>query len=141
MGDAGPFPTSNHVIASYVAYPVLEGIAKRYCHEYIHENGTVKEGKSIHTYDPVVRAGEQVNNIGWILSHIENVAGSPELKEEMRQMRIQVADFYSCGENQVYGTIAGYRNTWLHGEEVAIAEYGTLMNYISLLLWAMMFEK
>ncbi|MFK8215591.1 hypothetical protein [Haloferax volcanii] len=128
-------------IASYLAYPTLEGIAKRYCNEYVTEAGVVKKGKKVNTYRGERSHGDRVNNFGYLLYHIETVAGSPDLQQELQEMRAQVSDFYNWDEDEVYGRLAGFRNSWLHGESYAKAEYGTLICYTALLLWAMMLEK
>ncbi|REA05781.1 hypothetical protein DEQ92_05785 [Haloferax sp. Atlit-6N] len=128
-------------VASYLVYPVLEGVAKRYCHEYVSEDGAVKEGKTVVTYCGDKEFGDEINQVGYLLHHIENVAGSDALREELYKMRVGVREFYDTDENEEYGVINGFRNSWLHGEDEAKAEYGTILSYTALLLWAMMLEK
>lgn len=53
----------------------------------------------------------------------------------MVEMRDMIGDFYNCPGNRVYGLIDNKRNSITHGQSTAVAEYGTVLNLISLVLW------
>lgn len=133
-------------IASYIAYPVFEGLIKSICRDDFYPDGTVKSGRTVQILPPgeSVTGDEsetiQVNKLGDLLWHFEQTVAANGLSERMRTMRQKVADFYDWDQEDVYGNdgLSGLRNRWLHGQELARAEFGTVMNYVALLIWGVL---
>lgn len=135
---------NGNTLASYLAYPVLEGVIKSICDDDFYPDGTIKSGRTVSILPPgSSRTGDgekRVSSLGDLLWHVENQVADGDLPELMVEMRKRVADFYGWPEDEVYGRggLGGLRNSMAHGEEQAKAEYGVIMNYISLLSWGVL---
>ncbi len=126
------------LLARYMAFPTLEGIVKSLCRKDIEKNGTVRPGRVILGYGSIdhYSGNEQCNNIGHLLWHLEQDAADEPLSSRMQQFREAYAEFFSnVPSNRVYGHLAKNRNTVLHGEKRAQAEFGMLLNLISLIIF------
>ncbi|WP_247729487.1 hypothetical protein [Halovivax limisalsi] len=121
-------------IAAYLSFPLLEGVIKGVCSDYIKPNGEVKDGKRIKRF-----SGGYSNNVCYrlsdLLTHLEEEYADDEFKNLLRDMRIMIGDFYHRNPKKVYSLIGEWRNTSLHGQNPPDAEYGTIANIICLIIW------
>lgn len=121
-------------IAAYLSYPLLEGIIKSVCNEYINMDGTVKCGKQIKRYSGSY-SGRPCYRLRDLLTHLEEEYADDEFEANLEQMRVMIGDFYHKNPNKIYSLIDDWRNTSLHGQEAPDAEYGTILNLLCLIIW------
>lgn len=125
------------ILARYMAYPTLEGIIKSLCRRDIRMDGKVRTGRIVLKYGPIDHypGGERCNNVGHLLWHLEQEVADTELQSRMYMFREAYADFFdNVQTDRVYGDITAGRNTSLHGEKRGRAEFGMLLNLISLIV-------
>jgi hypothetical protein len=124
-------------IAAYLSFPLLEGVLKSVCCDYIEMNGDIKQGKQIKQF-----SGGYSNSVCYricdLLTHLEEEYAGAQLKNNLQEMRIKIGDFYHRNPNKVYKLIDDWRNASLHGQNAPDAEYGTILNLICLIIWAEM---
>lgn len=129
---------NSHIIASYMAYPTLEGLVKSLCSDNINMDGTIKSGTIVTNLGgPDYQAGtnnDEVHALRDILYHLEE-SGDVVLSQRMEKARENIADFYDISSDEVYGFIYDRRNTTLHGEAEAGADFGIALTLVSLLVW------
>lgn len=122
------------IIAAYLSFPILEGVLKSVCSDDIRMNGEIKSGKRIKKF-----TGGYEHNVCYrlrdLLTHLEEEYADPPLRNELRDMRIAIGDFYHRNPNRVYELFDDWRNSSLHGQEAPDAEYGTILNLLCLIIW------
>lgn len=119
--------------ATQLSYPLLEGILRRLCSEYVDVDGSLKQGKKIHTMNGVEE--HRASNLGGILYHYENVVAEDEIAASLSSLLSEMDRFST--------TKSGYRllNSWRHphshgGERFSGPEHVVLLNIASLLVWS-----
>jgi|GEM_PF-3278313 len=131
-------------LATYLAYPTLEGVVKNACRRDIGMGGEIKDGRRIRKLGPnrtfmdyADENGDGIySNFGGLLWHLEKEVANPQNATHLREMRKQVADMYDEAPPElVLGMLNGFRNDSLHGRNQAAREYGVLLNYICLVIW------
>lgn len=125
------------ILARYMIYPTIEGVIKSLCRKDIKMDGIVRSGRIILRYDSSdpYAEGDRCNNIGHLLWHLEQEAGDGVLCSRMSSFREAYAEFFEeVQTDRVYGHITQDRNTSLHGEERARAEFGMLLNLVALII-------
>lgn len=137
----------NHILqessrlARYLIFPTVEGMLKSLSRRDIKQDGEVRDGRQVARY-PEDRApygpGEEVNNLGHLLYHLENEVAVQPLNDYLEEFRDKVWDFFKLNDEDeidgVYGFLADQRNSVLHGEYRALAESGIMLNLLSLLI-------
>lgn len=128
---------NSHRIASYVTYPLLEGVIKNLS-DGIELDGTVKSGYKITNLSgenyQACTSNEQISALRDLLYHVEE-SGDEKLSQKMRSARSMISDFYQDGCGEEYGLLYDKRNRTLHGEAEAQADVGIPLTMISLLIW------
>lgn len=121
-------------IAAYLSFPLLEGVLKSVCSDYIEMNGEIKQGKQIKQF-----SGGYENGVCYricdLLTHLEEEYANAKFKEDLKEMRVKIGEFHHQNPNNVYKLIDGWRNASLHGQNAPDAEYGTILNLICLIIW------
>lgn len=121
-------------IAAYLSFPLLEGVVKSVCSDYIEMNGHIKQGKQIKQF-----SGGYSNNVCYrirdLLTHLEEEHADAQFKNDLQEMRIMIGDFYHRNPNKIYQLIDDWRNASLHGQSSPDAEYGTILNLLCLIIW------
>lgn len=123
-------------IAAYLSFPLLEGLIKSVCSDYIEMDGSIKQGQKIKQYYGGYNDGNYCNRLRDLLTHLEEEYADLQLRSNLKDLRNYVGDFYDCNPNKVYKLIDNWRNTSLHGENAPDAEYGTILNLICLIIWS-----
>lgn len=130
-------------LASYLAYPTLEGFVKVACRRDIKLNGEIREGRKIRK---LTNPGNRVfkghndgdgicSNLGMLLWHLETEISRPQHRALYKKMREMTGDIFEHPPEYIYGLLNDYRNDSLHGRNQAPREHGVLLNYISLIAW------
>jgi hypothetical protein len=128
------------VLARYMAFPTVEGVVKSLCLHDIKMSGDVRPGRRVLCYsgsDYLGDDGDEVNDLGHLLWHLEQDAAEEPLQTRMKEFRAAVEDFFRISASDdigAYGYFSNRRNTTLHGEARARAESGILLNLLSLLI-------
>ena len=122
------------VLAAFMSFPLLEHVVKWACSDDIKLDGTVRDGRSIVDYHGKSHE-EHCYRLGFLLYHLETETANERLACNMVDIRDMIGDFYDCPGDRVYGLIDSQRNRITHGQNTAVAEYGTVLNLISLILW------
>lgn len=130
-------------LASYLAYPTLEGFAKVACRRDIKLNGEIRRGRKIRKLTNPDRKeykhhddGNGIcSNIGMLLWHLETEVARPRNQTLLKNMREKVGEIFDHPSDHVYGLLYEFRNDSLHGQNQAPREYGVMLNYICLLVW------
>lgn len=144
-GKPNKILSESKTLASYLAFPTLEGFAKIACRYDINMDGEIKDGKKIRelTSDPrryEYQTSEDDNdicsNLGQLLWHLETVVSSPQNRILYKEMRRATGDLFDISEDEIYGYFNDQRNNSLHGRSRARQEYGAMLNYICLVIWA-----
>ena len=130
-------------LATYLAYPTLEGFVKIACRRDIRLNGKIREGRAIRRLtQPDCREymshddGDGVcSNIGMLLWHFETEITRPQNQILLRDMRERIGEIFGHPPDRIYGLLNDFRNDSLHGRDRAPKEHGVLLNLISLIIW------
>ena len=130
-------------LASYLAFPTLEGFVKVACRHDIKLNGEIKEGRKIRKLTPPRKREFQssedgdgiCSNLGMLLWHLETEVVRPKHEILFRDMRGEVGAIFEHPPDEIYGLLNEFRNDSLHGRNRARREYGVFLNYISLVIW------
>jgi hypothetical protein len=121
-----------------MAFPTLEGITKCLMKRDITLDGTVRQGRRIISYSgDDYTGGCQVNDLGHLLWNLEQAVADDTLQSRMEDFRNFIESFFQLEDNSSlggYGFLSNHRNSSLHGQMQARAEFGILLNLISLLL-------
>ena len=124
----------SHQAATQLSYPVLEGLLRRLCNDYVLTDGSIKSGKSILKMNGEEKNGGRANNIGNLLYHYENRVAPKETSCSLKAVRSEMAN-YSDSDT-------GYKilNSWRHphshgGERLSGPEHVVTLNIICQLIW------
>lgn len=137
---------SSKILATYLAYPTLEGFAKVACRRDIEMDGTIREGRRIRKLTQPDRRvfmtkdnDQEISNFAMLLWHLETEVAGQRNRELLANMREEVAEMLDLSPDYILGRLYGHRNDSLHGHHTASREYGVLLNYICLIIWIILY--
>lgn len=125
------------VMARYMAFPTIEGMIKALCRRDIRLDGIVREDREVLAYKrDNYTEKDEVSNVGHLLWHLEQDVATEPLRSRLEDFRVAVCDFFKIDgdHSPAYGYISNQRNSVLHGQMRARAEFGILLNLISLII-------
>lgn len=117
-----------HKIMVYLGFPLLEGICKKMCLEYIDYDGTVKKDFKVPINNPIrsYQAGEKCSNLGHLLYLLQSIVATKELSEVLTELYKHIEQF---GDGKPgYQVIFNWRCASLHGEATYPTIGGTLLS-------------
>ncbi|HBB1613243.1 TPA: hypothetical protein J0549_001714 [Escherichia coli] len=116
---------NSHLHLSYLAMPLLEGVAKIFCEEFVDIDGKVKKPfRKLSTGEYKVNG--RCSNIGDLLLLVESTADD-DLKQVIIRLN-RIVESYNPG-CKAYKTIKNWRNSSLHGSENYSTVAGITFNY------------
>lgn len=137
----------SRTLATYLAYPTLEGFVKTACRRDIKMNGEIRKGRKIRRLLADETKCEYLHgddgdgvcsNLGMLLWHLETEIVRSEHRVLFSKMRTAVGKMYDHPPKHIYGLLNDFRNNSLHGRDRAPKEYGVLLNYICLVIWVIL---
>lgn len=98
-------------LASYLAFPTLEGFVKIVCRHDINLNGKIKEGRKIRKLTPPDKRefklyddGDGIcSNLGMLLWHLETEVSRPKHEVLFQEMRHEAGDIFDYSVGEIYG--------------------------------------
>lgn len=121
----------SHTLLPYLAFPLLEAVCRRACHEYLDLRGTVLRSfprRSGRLYD----VGARCSSVADALSLLVQRVASPDLASDLSELLQHIASF---GAEADAGSVAGgytvlfdWRNSSLHGEASHSTIGGTVLS-------------
>lgn len=138
MGHCSRVLSDTVYIASFVAYPALEGYL---CDQIdsIKLDGIVNTSGRIRRYSSsgsqYYSKNERCSSLTDLLIHYEEEVSSPQLREEIKQFRENIAIFGEYGPDRVYKMISQWRNSVVHAEEFAHIQSELILTLLSMFLW------
>ncbi|MBL5919819.1 hypothetical protein I7V28_01550 [Lelliottia amnigena] len=115
----------SHLHLSYLAMPLLEGVAKSFCAEFVAMNGDVKKPfKKLK--GEYYKENKRCSSIGDLLLLVEEIADS-DLKQDIIRLN-GIVESYNPGY-MAYETIRDWRNSSLHGSQSYRTIAGITLNY------------
>lgn len=128
---------NSSLFARYMAYPTLEGMIKSLSRRDIDMDGSIRSGRKVLRYDGIDHypGGDECSHLGHLLWHLEKGVAKDPLKSRLEDFRNEYAEFFDISPKLVYGDLYNNRNTTLHGELKARAEFGMLLNLMSLVIF------
>lgn len=119
------------LILSYISFPLLEGILKKFCNEYVLLSGKViKDFKVVRGsgYNKFYRNGESINSIQDLLLLAIQIVGDIHLVEDLNIILEHIARLDKGNTNDPCKIIYNWRNSSLHGETNYSTIGGTILN-------------
>lgn len=129
------------VLAAYIGYPTLEGVAKLACRRDIKMNGEIRNDRKIRRLSDdreymYYGDGDGIcSNVGMLLWHFEKEIARPEHQLLLKDMREAIGEIFNHRSDRVYGLLKDFRNDSLHGRDRARQEHGVLLNLICQIVW------
>jgi len=124
----------SHRAATQLSYPLIEGLLRRLCSDFVDIDGQIKSGSAILQMNGKEKKSGRANNLGDLLYHFENRVAELETASVLESIRVEMSQF---SDNK-----SGYQiiNSWRHphshgGERFSGAEHVVLLNIASLLVW------
>jgi len=115
----------SHLHLSYLAMPLLEGVAKRFGEEFVDMDGKVKKPfKKLN--GQFYKKKDQCSSIGDLLLLVEEIADE-DLKKDILRLN-GIVESYNPGR-EAYKTIKEWRNSSLHGSQAYATIAGVTFNY------------
>lgn len=133
------FLSFNSLIVSYLSFPLLEGILKKACVEYVDFDGEVKKEFRISPSERSYSVGKKISNVGVLLFlYFELAAGDFEKK----YLTFIVDHLKTFGyERHPFWMIFDWRNQSLHGQQDHITVGGILLSMSLLIAVASLGER
>ncbi|SFS48545.1 hypothetical protein [Halostagnicola kamekurae] len=124
-------------VASYVAYPVLEGYVKSRSGDVIERDGTVKKEGEIwsHKNGEYYKSDTTCSSLTDLLVYFEESIVDDHHESNLNRFREEVAKFVDGDKEHAYGLLYRWRNTQLHGQGEADVQYGIVLNLLCYFLW------
>jgi hypothetical protein len=125
---------SSYRAATQLSYPLLEGLLRRLCSDYVTIDGQIKSGKKIQKIGGTEQKGGRANNLGDLLNHYEKKVAEDETAKALESIRSEM-NRYSTSETG-YGIINSWRHPHSHGgERFTGPEHAVLLNIACQLVW------
>lgn len=125
------------ILSGNLSFPLLEGITRRKCSEFVTIDGSIKKAFSLSngtSYSPGKGGRNWISSLRDELLLLHEKVASPELQDCMEEFKRKVSQFHNDGQQDGYQLIYDWRNEALHGEEFWITKYGVITNLICLIL-------
>ncbi|HHD2754425.1 TPA: hypothetical protein ACOTG0_003280 [Clostridium perfringens] len=119
------------LILSYISFPLLEGILKKYCNEYVLLSGKVIKNFKVvrgRRNSRLYKKGEHINSIRDLLLLVIQIAGDMQLVEDLNIVLEHIAMLNKENTNDPCKIIYDWRNSSLHGETSYSTIGGTILN-------------
>jgi len=120
--------------ATQLSHPLLEGLLRRLCSDFVDVDGKIKSGKKILRMNDSEQKGGRANNLGDLLYHFENRVAKDETARALKSIRSEM--------NRYSTSRVGYSivNSWRHphshgGERFSGPEHAVLLNIACQLFW------
>jgi hypothetical protein len=115
-------------ILAYLSFPLLEGVTKLRCNDYVDLNGTVRQSFNVanRQYDPANRVSS-LNHLLWLLYDCVADADEKQALESLRE------SIYRAKGTDAFEQIYIWRNSQAHGSE-SLREIGYTVYNLALLV-------
>ncbi len=137
---------ANTIVAMYLSYPIVEGLAKYHLRDYIDIDGKII--RELLAGAESFKLASQVSNLGRLLRGLQAAAGptlgKPDLGRDMADLALEIeaaarrggaGGGLGGGPWDPWDWIYGLRNDLLHGAAKSPLRSGLLTNLACLLLW------
>jgi hypothetical protein len=138
--------THSTSIVSHLAYPIIEGLARRLLPEYVDPDGKVKTTIEPFTCPDGVKVnivGKRISSISTIMRLLETKTADTRLQSDLAEFRNAFETAYSLrlDKGLPYDQISDLRNSLLHGEDLWQTINGSLINLICILINSQISEE
>jgi hypothetical protein len=118
-----------HEMLPYLGFPLLEGVLRRACSDYVTLDGFIIKSFSVPRWangpSRLYSERDRCTNLGHVLRLLCSTVAGPELRSDLASILTHIAEL--SGKDGI-DTLAGWRNTSLHGEASLPTIGGTLLN-------------
>lgn len=125
----------SHTALAYLAFPMLEGVTKRHCSDFVQMDGRTiqawnapRDGGGTHTYQP----GQVCSSLWKLLELLRSTVASDELRGDLTELETHLATFSDDG-SPGFKVLYDWRNGSLHGASLNSTVGGTVLNTASLI--------
>lgn len=125
------------LILSYISFPLLEGILKKFCNEYVLLSGKVIRNFKVvrgSGYNKLYKNGESINSIQDLLLLVIQIVGDIHLVEDLNIILEHIAMLDKENTNDPCKIIYNWRNSSLHGETSYSTIGGTILNIVIIII-------
>lgn len=119
------------LVLSYISFPLLEGVLKKYCKEYVSLSGKVVKKFDIlrgSNYKKIYKVGDSINSIQDLLLLVIQIVGDKSLVRDLKNMLDHIKGLNQQNSNDPCKIIYDWRNSSLHGETNYFTIGGTILN-------------
>lgn len=129
--------TQKHLVLTHLSMPLLEGLLKKLCKNFVTYNGRVIKEFKISEKNKIDKfknyaVGKQCSSIRALLHlHYDNIS-NPEFKNDLTNIKEKISRLDNCKDG--FDIIGEWRNSSLHGEMSISSIGGTIICLITLLI-------
>lgn len=124
----------SHRAATQLSYPLLEGLLRRLCSDFVDLDGLIKDNKSILKLNGEEQKGGRANNVGDLLHHYEKRVAGREIASSLKSIRSDMSVYSKSGNG--YYIVNSWRHPHSHGgERLSGPEHVVLLNIVCQLIW------
>lgn len=119
------------LVLSYISFPLLEGVLKKYCKEYVSLSGKVVTKFNVlrgSNYTKIYKVGDSINSIQDLLLLVIQIVGDKSLVRDLQNMLDHIKGLDQQNSNDPCKIIYDWRNSSLHGETNYYTIGGTILN-------------
>lgn len=112
---SGEFNNKKGFALSYLCFPLLESVTRKYCNEYVNYDGTIKKDFTITQNNGNSReykTGKTISN----LCHMLYLVTSTTKDEKLKKSIISACEIFKSNNKKGFEAIFSWRNSSLHGE-------------------------
>jgi hypothetical protein len=103
-------------ILAYLSFPLLEGVTKLRCNDYVDLNGTVRQSFEVEgkPYDPANPRANRVSNLKHLLWLLHDYVANADEKQALKSIRDSIHEAIGT---EAFEQIYSWRNSQGHGSE------------------------
>jgi len=120
----------SHTALAYLAFPMLEGVTKRHCSDFVQMDGRAIQTWNALRTDGGTRAyqpGQRCSSLWDLLELLRGTVASDELRGDLTQLEAHLATFSDDG-SPGFKVLYDWRNGSLHGASLNSTVGGTVLN-------------